>query len=167
MTSHPSVKNFSIENRSERPEAYGSLKYFFEAELLGIKHSRRSRRQVGQNCDLRPFCLGKVGVLKKTPELWSTTNQKPIDEEIRIRRWKWLGHTMRKDPSSITRQSLRWNPAGKRSRGRPKKTWRRTVEDEMKQAKLSWGEITNIAQNRVRWRNTVAAVCASAGAMRN
>ena len=100
-------------------------------------------------------------------ELWSTTNQKPIDEEIRVRRWKWLGHTMRKDPSSITRQSLRWNPAGKRSRGRPKKTWRRTVEDEMKQAKLSWGEITNIAQNRVRWRTTVAAVCASAGAMRN
>ena len=100
-------------------------------------------------------------------ELWSITNQKPIDEEIRQRKWKWLGHTMRKDPNSITRQSLRWNPAGKRSRGRPKRTWRRTVEEEMKQADLSWGQLSTIAQNRVRWRSTVAAVCASAGAMRN
>ena len=41
-----------------------------------------------------------------------------------------------------------------------------TVE-EMKHADLTWGEITNHAQNRVRWRATVDAACASAGAMRN
>ena len=100
-------------------------------------------------------------------DLWSTTNQVPIDEEIRQRKWRWLSHTMRKDHHSITRQSLRWNPAGRRSRGRPKKTWRRTVEEEMKHADLSWGQVSTIAQNRVRWRATVAAVCASAGATRN
>ena len=100
-------------------------------------------------------------------ELWSATNQEPIDQEIRRRKWRWLGHTMRKDHSSITRQSLRWNPAGRRSRGRPKKTWRRTVEEEMKHEDLSWGQLHTRAQNRVRWRTTVAAVCASAGAMRN
>ena len=100
-------------------------------------------------------------------ELWSATNQEPIDQEIRRRKWRWLGHTMRKDHSSITRQSLRWNPAGRRSRGRPKKTWRRTVEEEMKHEDLSWGQLHTRAQNRVRWKTTVAAVCASAGAMRN
>ena len=60
-------------------------------------------------------------------DLWSRANQKPIDEEIRRRRWKWLGHTLRKDHGNITRQSLTWNPAGKRSRGRPKMTCRRTI----------------------------------------
>ena len=100
-------------------------------------------------------------------ELWSTTNTKPIDEEIRRRKWKWLGHTLRKDPMSITRQSLRWNPAGRRKRGRPKKTWRRTVEEEMKQVDMSWGQLSNIAQNRVRWRATVAAACVSGGATRH
>ena len=100
-------------------------------------------------------------------DLWSATNQSPIEDEIRRRKWRWLGHTMRKDPNSITRQSLRWNPAGRRSRGRPKKTWRRTLEDEMRHVDLTWGEITNRAQNRVRWRATVDAACASAGAMRN
>ena len=97
-------------------------------------------------------------------ELWSTTNTKPIEEEIRRRKWKWLGHTLRKDPMSITRQSLRWNPVGRRKRGRPKKTWRRTVKEDMKQVDMSWGQLSNIAQNRVRWRATVAAACVSGGA---
>jgi hypothetical protein len=29
----------------------------------------------------------------------------------------WIGHTLRKPPNSITRQALKWNPQGKRSRG--------------------------------------------------
>ena len=100
-------------------------------------------------------------------ELWSETNQTPIDLQIRQRKWKWIGHTLRKEQCSITRQALRWNPAGRRNRGRPKMTWRRTVEEEMKHVDLSWGQIQAIAMNRVRWRSTVAAVCTSGGATRN
>ncbi|VDO54457.1 unnamed protein product [Schistosoma margrebowiei] len=28
--------------------------------------------------------------------LWEKTNQLPAEEEIRKRRWKWIGHTLRK-----------------------------------------------------------------------
>ena len=65
-------------------------------------------------------------------DLWSVTNQVPVEEEIRQRKWRWIGHTLRKEPSSITRKSLRWNPTGNKSRGRPKMTWRRTVHEELK-----------------------------------
>ena len=38
----------------------------------------------------------------------------PVDKEILQRRWRWLGHILRKPPSNITWQALTWNPPGKR-----------------------------------------------------
>ena len=67
-------------------------------------------------------------------ELWQQTNQLPPPLQIRKRKWTWIGHTLRKDPSSSTRQAFKWNPQGKRRRGRPRNTWRRSVEDEMSKA---------------------------------
>ncbi|VDO85108.1 unnamed protein product [Schistosoma margrebowiei] len=64
--------------------------------------------------------------------LWERTNQLPAEEEIRKRRWKWIGHTLRKSSNCITRQALTWNPEGKRKRGRPKNTLRRIIEAHMK-----------------------------------
>ena len=36
-----------------------------------------------------------------------------VDKEILQRRWRWLGHSLRKPPSNITRQALTWIPPGK------------------------------------------------------
>jgi hypothetical protein len=33
-----------------------------------------------------------------------------IKSTIKQRKWRWLGHTLRKSPDDITRQALRWNP---------------------------------------------------------
>ena len=63
-------------------------------------------------------------------DLWERTNQVPTEEEIRRRRWRWIGHTLRKPSTNITRQALTWNPQGKRKRGRPKNTWRRDLETD-------------------------------------
>jgi len=63
---------------------------------------------------------------KTNSELWKRTKQPRIDLQIRKRKCGWLGHTLRKR-TDITRQALEWNPQGKRRRGRPKNTWRRTV----------------------------------------
>ncbi|VDO87735.1 unnamed protein product [Schistosoma margrebowiei] len=55
-----------------------------------------------------------------------------VEEEIRKKRWKWIGHTLRKAPNCVTRQALTWNPQGQRKRGRPKNTLRREMEIDMK-----------------------------------
>jgi len=44
------------------------------------------------------------------------------------RRWKWIGHVIRRDQNSITRRALHWTPEGKRKRGRPKETHGGTIE---------------------------------------
>ncbi|VDP51711.1 unnamed protein product [Schistosoma curassoni] len=52
--------------------------------------------------------------------LWERTNQLPAEEEIRKRRWKWIGHTLRKSSNCLTRQALTWNPEGKRKKRKAK-----------------------------------------------
>jgi len=67
-------------------------------------------------------------------ELWKLTKQPRIDLQIRKCKWGWLGHTLRK-LSDIASQVLEWNPQGKRGRGRPRNTRRRTVLEEAKRVK--------------------------------
>ncbi|VDP31094.1 unnamed protein product [Schistosoma curassoni] len=61
--------------------------------------------------------------------LWEITNQIPAEEEIRKKRWKWIGHTLRKVP---TRRALTRNPQCQRRRERRKNTLRREMETDMR-----------------------------------
>ena len=65
-------------------------------------------------------------------ELWKRTQQRSIPEAIKERKWRWVGQTLRQDPTSITRQALDWNPQGKRMRCRQTMTWRRTLNTELR-----------------------------------
>ena len=73
----------------------------------------------------------------------------------------WIGHVLCKDVNSITKVAIHWTPEGKRKRGRPKTTWRRTVETEMKNVNHSWGTIQRLARDSQGSRGFVAALYAS------
>ena len=60
---------------------------------------------------------------------------------------------------AIEKEALDWNPQGKRRRGRPKQTWRRSVHNEALEEGKSWGEVKKLARNRIRWRRFVDALC--------
>ena len=47
----------------------------------------------------------------------------------------------------------------KRKQGRPKATWRRTAEKEIKAMGLTWGETEMIALDRIGWRQRVEYTC--------
>ena len=94
-------------------------------------------------------------------ELWRGSQQEPVSDIIRRRKWRWIGHILRRPVTDITRHALSWNPAGKRKRGRPRNTWQRSVEDEAKKVGKSWPQIRKIAKNRVRWRIFVDGLCSA------
>jgi len=50
-------------------------------------------------------------------------------------------------------------PTGKRKRGRPQHTWRRTRMAELERKHLARNEAKCTAQNRVRWRALVEDLC--------
>ena len=60
----------------------------------------------------------------------------------------------------IPKGALGWTPAGKRKRGRPKTTWRKTFETELSEIGLSWGEGQAIVKEKTCWkRDIIAAPC--------
>jgi len=65
-------------------------------------------------------------------ELWRITCQKSIENQIKGRKWNWIGHTLRKETGALEKTALDWIPQGYRRRGRLKRTWRRTIEDEIR-----------------------------------
>ncbi|GFR92088.1 hypothetical protein ElyMa_006192100 [Elysia marginata] len=63
-------------------------------------------------------------------EISERTGMRPILEEVKIRRWRWLGHVLRMSKSRHPLIALMWNPQGARKKGRPQGTWRRSVESK-------------------------------------
>ena len=90
-------------------------------------------------------------------ELWARAKQKPIELEIRHRKWGWLGHTLRRPPGDIAKAALEWNPQRTRSRGRHQ-TWRRTISEKIRHQGKTWNEVNVLASNGVRWQNFVRAL---------
>jgi len=92
-------------------------------------------------------------------ELQRITHQKSIENQIKRRKWNWIGHTLLKETGAIEKTALDWNPQGYRSRGRPKRTWRRTIEDQIRSTRRSWNEVKRIAGDRNTWKLFLDALC--------
>jgi hypothetical protein len=45
-------------------------------------------------------------------ELWRITQQKPIENQIKRRKWNWIGHTLRKETGAKEKTSLRLESSG-------------------------------------------------------
>ncbi|XP_037944421.1 uncharacterized protein LOC119677222 [Teleopsis dalmanni] len=84
-------------------------------------------------------------------ELGFRTNQPLITDEIMMRKYKWLGHMLRKPADDIARNVLDFNPQGSRRPGRPRNTWKRQTKAELRNAGKSCSETKRLALDRVSW----------------
>ncbi|KAG7310042.1 hypothetical protein JYU34_004574 [Plutella xylostella] len=91
-------------------------------------------------------------------DLWKKCNQTTLRKEIAMRRWRWIGHTMRRHDCNHAQVAFEWQPSGRRRPGRPVQSWRRSVEAEMKRAGLSWAQVKEAAQDREAWRRMSVAL---------
>jgi hypothetical protein len=98
--------------------------------------------------------------------LWETIGETPVEPQIKKRKWKWIGHTVRKDENSVERTASDWNPQGTRKRGRPKKTWRRSIMEEAQREERTWREVKRLAADRSHWKSFVEALCSYTGGNR-
>jgi len=66
-----------------------------------------------------------------------------------------------KPKGAIEETALVWNPQGYRRRGGPKRTWRRTIEDEIRSTRRSWNEVKEIVGDRNAWKLFTDAICST------
>ena len=133
----------------------------YKSNVLGVllygSVSVCQQLEVFQNKVLGVFWPNKIS----NTELYERTGMEMISVMIKRRRWRWLGHVQRMPPSNIPKVALRWTADGRRSRGRPKETWRRSIEREMRHHGLNWDTARHQAEDRKKWRSLVEALCAT------
>jgi len=91
-------------------------------------------------------------------DLWEMRNQQPIIQHTKARKWHWLGHTIRKLKGDIVKMALHRNPQGVRRQECPRKTWKRTVEEEAIKGGRTWSKIKRLANSRKGWKCFTAAL---------
>ena len=107
----------------------------FQRRLLGIKWRDKVRNE-----DIR----------KKT-------GSRKLEDIIKERRLRWLGHVLRMDNSRTARQATHWELRGyKRKPGRPKKNWVDVIKRDLRQMDLTWEEAEELANDKAEWRRRVA-----------
>ena len=64
---------------------------------------------------------------------------------------RWYGYVLRKEDENVIVKALKFEVSGTRGRGRPKQTWKKQVENEMKKN----GLVKEDACDRTKWRGVV------------
>lgn len=79
-----------------------------------LKRSTKTGKQTFQifinSCLRRILYIGRPEKIR---------NEETLGDQILRRNWGWIGHSLRKAPTNITRQSLTWKPQGKRKKRAP------------------------------------------------
>ena len=120
---------------------YGSETWTVNAEQE-VKLERAEMRMV------RWMCGVSLREKKTNAELRESMGIEKISDVMRCSRLRWMGHVLRKEGNDWVKKSMDMTVEGSRGRGRPKMTWEKVVERDMKVG----GLVRNDAKDGVKWR---------------
>ena len=98
--------------------------------------------------------------------VWSRTGQPLLSETIRRRRLSFFGHLCRADANQDHSRALQaciWGPPKdwRRRTGRPRQTWLKTVEDDLRPLIFGLASARRRAWDRPAWRTLVEVATSS------
>ena len=86
-------------------------------------------------------------------EILRKTQSDTLIKMITTQRLKLAGHIIRMEDNRCAKTALSWVPSnGKRKRGRPRITWRRTFKNNLERAGTTWDEAITLAKDRDAWK---------------
>ncbi|KAI8514967.1 hypothetical protein Bbelb_075580 [Branchiostoma belcheri] len=157
------ARNISLKTKLRIFESNVKSILLYGCETWGLTQVNIKKLQTFINARLR-YILGIWWPRKvSNQDLLEIVGQERVEMTTRRRKWRWIGHTLRKPPESITRTALDWDPQGRRKRGRPRLSWKRGVRKDLTAANTSWQEVKKIARDRGRWRAFTEALCSRTG----
>jgi hypothetical protein len=99
----------------------------------------------------------------RNEEVRRRTSMEKLEDMLKKMRLRWLGHIHRSGEERTLRQALDWTPSGwRRGRGRPRKTWRSTITQDLEGGGMTWDDAMLAAEDRITWRGCVARCADSA-----
>ena len=101
---------------------------------------------------IRAMCGVKLLDRRNCEELMDMLGIKEsLDRMAKASSIRWYGHVLRKEDENVIVKALKFEVSGSRGRGRPKQTWKKQVENEMKKNGLGKED----ACDRTKWRGVV------------
>ena len=97
---------------------------------------------------------------KSRKELRDNLQIENITEVVRRARLRWFGHVERMKEENWVKKTASMEVEGRRPAGRPKKTWRETVNADIKQLGID----TKDTNNREAWKVAISAARSNPGA---
>lgn len=64
-----------------------------------------------------------------------------------------------KENESIEKQALGWNPQGAGRRGRPKESWKRTIQEKAGMCSNTWSEVKMLADDGITQKCVANVLC--------
>ena len=103
----------------------------YGSETWCLKENEKAILRRTERAMVRAMYGQKVVDRKTTAEQMNMLGLKEtIDQLATANGIRWYGHVLRRDDDSVLRVALDLEVSGKRKRGRPKKTWKKQVEEE-------------------------------------
>jgi hypothetical protein len=123
----------------------------YGTECWPVKTQHTHRMKVAEMRMLRWICGHTIRDKIRNDVIRYKINVSPIDEKMRERRLQWFGHVMRRPTTAPVRRTETLVSEGRRRRGRPKKTWRETIRQDLASLKLR----DSFVFNRTEWRRRI------------
>ena len=125
-----------------------AMLYGSEARCLREKEIAILRRT--ERAMIRAMCGVKLLDRRNSDELMDMLGIKEsLDRMAKASSMQWYGHVLRKEDENVIVKALKFEVSG--CRGRPKRTWKKQVENEMKKNGLGKED----ACDRTKWRGVV------------
>ena len=90
-------------------------------------------------------------------ELYEKTKAEKWSNNIKRRRLNWLGHLMRLPDETPAKQALEESHRkARKPQGRPKLTWMKQVQNQLKDMKIDYNDIHNLTSDRTLWKQLIS-----------
>ena len=136
----------SLVKRGKMYNSYVRGALLHASECWALRKVDLQRLQRNERAMLRWLCGVKPEDRISTTSLYTRLQIPPLESVLRLNRLRWFGHVQRSNDWIKRCTLLEVN--GKRGRGRPRKTWKQTIDEDLK----SWKIEKNFTQDRVTWK---------------
>ena len=117
-------------------------------ETVALTKKQEVELEVAELRMLR-FAMGVTRMDKvRNEHIRGTAHVRQLGKKVREERLRWFGHVLRRDEEYVGKRVMVMELPGKRRRGRPKRTFLKTVREDMQAVGATMEE----AVDRVRWR---------------
>ena len=142
-------RRFSLRMKEMVHQSCVRLAMLYGSETWCLRESEMAILRRTERAMVRSMCEVTLVDRKNTEELMEMLGlKKTLDRMAKANGVRWYGHMIKREDDNILKKAMMMEVNGQRKRGRPKITWKRQVEENVKKVGLKVEEAENQTRRR-------------------